>query len=118
MKFLNTTIRDGFLCSCFFKDMQVSNIGITYQISFSRGNQVQRTSVIGAADGKELTDLIRGVFKGRFRQPPALSRRDGVRILIKQIDHKNNTATYIMNTMIYNKSVRQARIDMEKAIGG
>ena len=60
--------------------------------------------------------MIRNIFKGRFKRPPALTHKDGVRIVVKRLDHVNHTVKFILNTVIYNKSVRQARIETEKAI--
>jgi len=96
--------------------MQVERRTISYLIFFSQGKHVQRTPVTGVYSDEELPTLIRSTFKGRFKRPSALTYKDGVRIAVKRLDHMKHTATFIMNTVIYNKSVRQARIEVEKAI--
>ena len=96
--------------------MKVERRTISYLIFFSHGKHVQRTPVVGVANEKELPSLIRNIFKGRFKRPPALTHKDGVRIVVKRLDHVNHTVKFILNTVIYNKSVRQARIETEKAI--
>ena len=96
--------------------MQVERRTISYLIFFSQGKQVQRTPVTGVSSDDELPTLIRSTFRGRFKRPPALSYKDGVRIVVKRLDHVQHTVSSVMNTVIYNKSVRQARIEVEKAI--
>jgi hypothetical protein len=96
--------------------MQVERRTISYLIFFSQGKHVQRTPVTGVSSDEELPTLIKSTFKGRFRRPPALTYKDGVRIVVKRLDHVHHTVTFVMNTVIYNKSVRQARIEVEKAI--
>lgn len=94
--------------------MEIERRTISYLIFFSQGKQVQRTPVTGVSCDDELPTLIRSTFKGRFRRPPTLTY--GVRIVVKRLDHVKHTVSILMNTVIYNKSVRQARIEVEKAI--
>lgn len=96
--------------------MEVEQRTISYLIFFSQGKHVQRTPVVGVSSDKELTSLIRATFRGRFKRPQALTYKDGVRIVVKRLDHVKHTVSFVMNTVIYNKSVRQARIEVEKAI--
>lgn len=96
--------------------MQVERRTISYLIFFSQGKHVQKTPVTGVSSDEELPTLIKSTFKGRFRRPPALTYKDGVRIVVKRLDNVHHTVTFVMNTVIYNKSVRQARIEVEKAI--
>lgn len=96
--------------------MKVERRTISYLIVFSQGKHVQRTPVTGVSDSEKLTSLVRSVFKGRFKRPTALTYKDGVRIVIKRLDHISHTVKFVLNTVIYNKSVRQARIEVEKAI--
>lgn len=96
--------------------MEVERRTISYLIIFSQGKQVQRTPVTGVSSEDELPELIRSTFKGRFRRPQALTYKDGVRIVVKRLDHVKHTIHFIMSKVIYNKSVRQARIEVEKAI--
>ena len=96
--------------------MEVERRTISYLIFFSQGKKVQRTPVIGVSDDNELPKLIRSTFRGRFQRPSALTYKDGVRIVVKRLDHVKHTVKFILNTVIYNKSVRQARIEVEKAI--
>ena len=96
--------------------MRVERRTISYLIFFSQGKHVQRTPVVGVTNDGELPSLIRKTFKGRFKKPQALTYKDGVRIVVKRLDHVNHTVKFILNTVIYNKSVGQARIETEKAI--
>lgn len=96
--------------------MKVERRTISYLIFFSQGKHVQRTPVVGVTNDSELSSLIRKTFRGRFKKPPALTYKDGVRIVVKRLDHVNHTVKQIMNACIFNKSVRQARIETEKAI--
>ena len=81
----------------------------SYLIFFSQGKKLQRTSVVGVRSDKEIVELVRKTFKGRFKRPEALTMRDGVRII------KNQT-TQVFNSRIFNKSVTQARLMIEQAI--
>lgn len=96
--------------------MEIEQRTVSYLIFFSQGKNRQRTSVVGVSNEEDLVLLIRNTFRGRFKRPPALTYKDGVRIVVKRLDHVHHTVTFIMNTVIYNKSVRQARIEVEKAI--
>lgn len=96
--------------------MEIEQRTISYLIFFSQGKNVQRTQVVGVSDEQEIPELIRKTFRGRFKRPLALTYKDGVRIVIKRLDHVKHTVSFVMNTVIYNKSVRQARIEVEKAI--
>lgn len=96
--------------------MKVERRTISYLIFFSQGSHVQRIPVVEVTNDNELPSLIRKTFKGRFQKPPALSYKDGVRIIVKRLDHVNHTVKQIMSAFIFNKSVRQARIETEKAI--
>lgn len=89
---------------------------VSYLITFSRKNDRQRTSVVNVDDEKEIESLIRNTFVGRFKKPDALTCKDGVNIVVHKFDHIKMLQKKIMNTRIYNKSVRQARIEVEKAI--
>lgn len=96
--------------------MEVEQRTFSYLIFFSQGKHVQRTPVVGVSSDKELTSLVKDTFRGRFKRPQALTYKDGVRIVVKRLDHVNHTVKFILNTVIYNKSVGQARIETEKAI--
>ena len=96
--------------------MEVEQRTISYLIFFSQGKHVQRTPVVGVSSDKELTLLVKDTFRGRFKRPQALTCKDGVRIVIKKLNHVQNTVKLVLNTIIYNKSVRQARLEVEKAI--
>ncbi len=96
--------------------MEIKKNDVTYIVSFKQKGNTQRTPVVGVSCDDEITGLIRNIFKGRFRKPDALSFRDGVAILIRKIDSGANKSRIIMNTRVYNKSVRQARIAFEMAI--
>lgn len=88
----------------------------TYAIWFSQGKHVEKIEDLVAEDDGEIKTFIEDTFNGRFRKPQALSYKDGVRIVVKRFDNISNTVTHIMNTTIYNKSVRNARIEIEKDI--
>lgn len=96
--------------------MEVERRTISYLIVFSQGKNVQRTPVTGVSDSENLVSLIKSVFKGRFKRPQSLTYKDGVKIVVKRLDHVSHTVKFVLNTVIYNKSVRQARIEIEKAI--
>jgi hypothetical protein len=96
--------------------MKVDRPTTSYLIFFSQDKKVQRTPVTGISSDDELPNIIRLTFKGRFRRPPSLTYKDGVRIVVKRLDHVSHTVRLVMSTVIYNKSVRQARIEVEKAI--
>ena len=88
----------------------------SYLILFSQGKKLQRTSVVGVRSDKEIVELVRKTFKGRFKRPEALTMRDGVRIIVKCLDHIKNQTTQVFNSRIFNKSVTQARLMIEQAI--
>lgn len=96
--------------------MRVERREISYLIFFSQGKHVQRTPVVGVSDEEDLVLLIRNTFRGRFKRPPALTPKDGVSIVVKKLDHIRHQISLVMNAKIFNKSVRQARIEVEKAI--
>ncbi len=88
----------------------------SYLIFFSQGKKLQRTSVVGVKNDKEIVELVRKTFKGRFKRPEALTMKDGVRIIVKCLDHIKNQTTQVFNSRIFNKSVTQARLMIELAI--
>lgn len=88
----------------------------SYLIFFSQGKKLQRTSVVGVRSDKEIVELVRKTFKGRFKRPEALRMRDGVRVIVKCLDHIKNQTTQVFNSRIFNKSVTQARLMIEQAI--
>lgn len=96
--------------------MEFERCTISYMIFFSQRSNTQKIPIAGVGNKNELSSLIRSTFKGRFRKPLSLTYKDGVRIVVQQLDHIKHTATSIMNVTVYNKSVRQARIEVEKAI--
>lgn len=96
--------------------MKVEERTITYQISYSQGKNVQKTSVIDVVGDDEIKSLIISTFRERFKKPEKLAYRDGVRIIVKKLNHVEHTVESVLTRMIYNKSVRQARIEVEKAI--
>ncbi len=96
--------------------MKIERRTISYLIVFSHKKNVQKTVVTDVSCDAELSLLIMSTFKGRFRRPLALTNKDGVRIVVKRLDRINNTVKSIMNTIVYNKSVRQVRLETEKAI--
>lgn len=96
--------------------MEVERKNTSYLIFFQRGKDIQRTSVVGVSEETDLVKLIRTTFKGRFDRPAALLPKDGVNIKIKRLDHINHQISLILNVKVYNKSPRQTRIDVEKAI--
>ena len=93
--------------------MLIDDRTTTYRICFSQRKRRQEIPVYNARNDEEVKDVIDDVFKGRFRRPKALSYSDGVRIVVKRLDHVKHTVTHIKNTVIYNKSVRQAREEIE-----
>lgn len=93
--------------------MLIDDRTTTYRICFSQRKRRQEIPVYNARNDEEVKDVIDDVFKGRFRRPQALSYSDGVRIIVKRIDLIRHTVTHIKNTVIYNKSVRQAREEIE-----
>jgi hypothetical protein len=96
--------------------MEIERKTTSYLIYYSRGKDEQKTTVVGVKTDNELVQFIRTSFKGRFERPAKLSPKDGVSIKIKKLDHINHQVSTVMNTRIYNKSPRQARIELEKAI--
>lgn len=88
----------------------------SYLIFFSQGKKLQKTSVVEVKSDKEIVELVRKTFKGRFKRPEALAMRDGVRIIVKCLDHIKNQTTQVFNSRIFNKSVTQARLMIEQAI--
>lgn len=88
----------------------------TYAVWFSQGKHVEKVEDIVADDDGEIKTSIEDMFKGRFKKPQTLSYKDGVRIVVKRFDNVSNTVTHIMNAVIYNKSVRNARIELETSI--
>ena len=96
--------------------MKVEQRVITYQISYSQGKNVQKTSVIDVAGDDEIKSLIISTFRERFKKPEKLSYKDGVRIAVKRLNHVEHTVESVLTRMVYNKSVRQVRIELEKAI--
>lgn len=96
--------------------MEIEQRTISYLIFFSRGEDRQRTSVVGVSSEEDMVLLIRNTFRGRFKRPQALTQKDGVRIVVKKLDHIRHKISLVMNTKIFNKSVRQAKIEVEKAI--
>ena len=99
-----------------FYNMKVEQRVITYQISYSQGKNVQKTSVIDVAGDDEIKSLIISTFRERFKKPEKLSYKDGVRIAVKRLNHVEHTVESVLTRMVYNKSVRQVRIELEKAI--
>ena len=55
--------------------MEVEQRTISYLIFFSQGKHVQRTPVVGVSNDKEIVELVRKTFKGRFKKPEALTMR-------------------------------------------
>ena len=96
--------------------MRVERREISYLIFFSQGKKLQRTSVVGVRSDKEIVELVRKTFKGRFKRPEALTMSDGVRVIVKCLDHIKNQTTQVFNSRIFNKSVTQARLMIEQAI--
>ena len=96
--------------------MEIEQRTVSYLIFFSQGKNRQRTSVVGVSNEEDLVQLIRNTFRGRFKRPPALTPKDGVSIVVKKLDHIRHQISLVMNAKIFNKSVRQARIEVEKAI--
>lgn len=96
--------------------MEIEQRTVSYLIFFSQGKNRQRTSVVGVSNEEDLVLLIRNTFRGRFKRPQALTCKDGVRIVIKKLNHVQHTVKLVLNTIIYNKSVRQARLEIERAI--
>ena len=82
-----------------------------YTVYFSQRENVQKTIVHGVNDPEELTTFIKRLFRGRFKRPEALALSDGVRIVVHDSSNRR-----VFDKRIYNKSVRQARIEMEIAI--
>lgn len=98
--------------------MEVEQRTISYLIFFSQGKHVQRTPVVGVSNDKEIVELVRKTFKGRFKKPEALTMKDGVRVIVKCLDHIKHHTTQVFNSRIFNKSVTQARVMIEQAIKG
>jgi len=96
--------------------MNIEGKTVSYLIYYSRGKDKQKTTVSGVKSDYELVQFIRASFRGRFQRPAALSLKDGVSIRIKRLDRINNQVSTVMNTHIYNKSPRQVRIELERAI--
>lgn len=96
--------------------MEIEQREISYLIFFSQGRNRQKTSVVGVSNEEDLVLLIRNTFKGRFKRPSTLTPKDGVSIVVKRLDHIRHQISLVMNTKIFNKSVVQARVEVEKAI--
>lgn len=96
--------------------MEIEQRTISYLINFSHGRNTQSTSVVGASGDEDVVKLIRMTFKGRFKRPTALTPKDGVHIVVKKLDHIRHKMSIVTHVKIFNKSVRQARIEVEKAI--
>lgn len=96
--------------------MEIERRTLSYLIFFQQGKTVQKTSVTGVSHKTELVNLVRETFKGRFKRPDALNYKDGVRIVIKCLDHINHQSTQVFCSRIFNKSVTQARLMLELAI--
>lgn len=85
-------------------------------ISYERGGGRQRTVVGGASSDESLTDLFRSVFRGRLRKPDALRVSDGVKVTVRRIDRGGCRSVVVLCRRVYDKSVSQVRIEMERAI--
>lgn len=96
--------------------MQIEHKTVSYIILFARGKDRQKTSIVEVSQEKELKDLILSTFKGRFKKPSALSYKDAVTVTISRLDHIKRQVSQILNVKVFNKSVRQARIEVEQAI--
>lgn len=96
--------------------MEIEQRKTSYLIFFQQGKKVQKTPVVGVSHKTELVNLVLKTFKGRFKCPAALNYNDGVRIVIKCLDHINHQSTQVFRSRIFNKSVTQARQMLELAI--
>lgn len=96
--------------------MEIERKTTSYLIYYTRAKGTQRTSVVGVSSEKEIMNLIRTTFKGKFSRPESCSPKDGTTIRVKKLDHINHKISLVMNVKVYNKSPRQTRIDVEKAI--
>lgn len=113
---MSRATNDNGLIFPYFNIMEIEHKTISYQIVYSRGKDSQKTTVLGVKEEKDLVRLIRNTFSGRFKCPVALKPSDGVRIILKKLDHIDKKISFVMSTRIYNKSVRQARIELEQSI--
>lgn len=102
--------------SSLFAFMKIEQKTVSYTISFARGKDRQKTSVVEVSQEKELKDLVLSTFKGRFRKPSALSYKDAVNVTVNRLDHIKHQMSQVLNVKVFNKSVRQARIEVEQAI--
>lgn len=98
-------------------NMRIEKRDKSYVVFFSQGKKVQKTPVEGVVDDREIVSLVKNTFRGRFKRPEALTVRNGVRVVVKCLDHIHNQTTQVFGSRIYNKSVLQARTMFEQAIG-
>ena len=88
----------------------------THIIQISRGKDSQKIPLIAAIEDKKLISCIRDAFKGRLFCPQTLAPQDGVKLILKKYDRESCRIKFLLSIRIYNKSVRQVRIETEKAI--
>lgn len=90
----------------------------SYLVILKHGKKKEHISLSGTLSDDEIVRFIRRTFAGRFKRPEALKMRDGVRVIVKCIDHIKRQETQVFNSHIFNKSVLQAKIMIEQSIKG
>lgn len=96
--------------------MEIEKRDTSYLVFFQQGKNIQRTPITGVSDNQEIVKLLLQTFKGRFKCPPTLQPRNGVKIVVKCLDHIRHQTTQVFNARVYNKSVTQARQMFEMAV--
>ena len=80
----------------------------TYRISLMRGKEKRMMDV--PCTGEYIRRIVNRVFRGRFTKPEKLDARDGVKLIVI------GKGKVLMGRRIYNKSVFQVMMALEKAI--
>lgn len=80
----------------------------TYQIQLTRGKERKVLNV--PCDEKYIRSVVNRTFKGRFSRPDALRVGDGVKLIVSAM------GKVVLGRRIYNKSVFQVMVALEKAI--
>lgn len=116
MKLLNTTQSDGFPFSFLIENMKIENRTISYRISIAHNDKREDVTVTDINDKSEITSLVLGLFRNRLHTPAGLRYRDGVCVSIKKVDYTRKQIENVMNIRVFNKSVRQIKMEIEKKI--
>ena len=80
----------------------------TYRIRISRGNNDRKFEALGSSN-EEVEAAMKQLFKGRFRKPAALKRKDGVRLVVVN----SSNPSVVIDRRIYNKNLIQIEIALK-----